>query len=97
MNVPAKSLQFPDGPPTGKLAPQGSSAAHDVASVGVITLRGRCVVPGVIEAEALVTRDPISGWGGVDPRTGTVVGPQACSISALWRKNSSLSLAPATV
>ena len=37
------------------------------------TLRGRCVVPGVIEAEALVTNDPISGWGGVDPRTGTVV------------------------
>ena len=39
----------------------------------VITLRGRCVVPGVAEAEALVTTDRISGWGGVDPRTGTVV------------------------
>jgi uncharacterized protein len=36
-------------------------------------IHGRCVVPGVVEAEALVTRDPISGWGGVDPRTGTVV------------------------
>lgn len=39
----------------------------------VITLRGRCVVPGVAEAEALVTRDRVSGWGGVDPRTGTIV------------------------
>jgi len=36
-------------------------------------IRGRCVVPGVAEAEALVTTDRISGWGGVDPRTGTVV------------------------
>ncbi len=36
-------------------------------------LRGRTVVPGVVEAEALVTRDPISGWGGVDPRNGTVI------------------------
>jgi len=39
----------------------------------VITLRGRKVVPGVAEAEALVTTQPISGWGGVDPRDGTVV------------------------
>lgn len=39
----------------------------------IITLRGRTVVPGVVEAQALVTRDRISGWGGVDPRYGTVV------------------------
>lgn len=39
----------------------------------VFTIRGRKVVPGVAEAQALVTRDPISGWGGVDPRTGTVI------------------------
>ena len=39
----------------------------------IIEIRGRCVVPGVAEAEALVTTDRISGWGGVDPRTGTVV------------------------
>lgn len=39
----------------------------------VAVLRGRCVVPGVAEAQALVTRERISGWGGVDPRTGTVV------------------------
>jgi len=37
------------------------------------TIRGRCVVPGVAEGEALVTSEAISGWGGVDPRTGTVV------------------------
>jgi hypothetical protein len=38
-----------------------------------IVIRGRKVVPGVAEGEALVTTEPISGWGGVDPRTGTVV------------------------
>ena len=36
-------------------------------------LKGRCVVPGVAEGEALVTRERISGWGGVDPRNGTIV------------------------
>ena len=39
----------------------------------MITLRGRCVVPGVAEGIALVTTQRISGWGGVDPREGTVV------------------------
>ena len=38
-----------------------------------LTLKGRRVVGGVAEGEALVTNDRISGWGGVDPRTGTVV------------------------
>jgi predicted aconitase with swiveling domain len=36
-------------------------------------LKGRRVVGGCAEGEALVTRDWISGWGGVDPRTGTIV------------------------
>jgi uncharacterized protein len=36
-------------------------------------LHGRCVVPGVAEGIALVTTERISGWGGVDPRTGTVI------------------------
>ena len=36
-------------------------------------LRGRCVVPGVAEGQALVTRECISGWGGIDSRTGTIV------------------------
>jgi predicted aconitase with swiveling domain len=38
-----------------------------------IVLRGRCVVPGRSEGEALVTHDRISGWGGIDSRTGTIV------------------------
>ncbi|MBC7585914.1 MAG: DUF126 domain-containing protein [Tardiphaga sp.] len=38
-----------------------------------VTLHGRKVVPGVAEGEALVTNDRISGWGGIDSRTGTVI------------------------
>jgi predicted aconitase with swiveling domain len=38
-----------------------------------IVLRGRKVVGGCAEGEALVTRDTISGWGGIDPMTGTVI------------------------
>ncbi|MGF6381442.1 putative aconitase with swiveling domain [Paraburkholderia atlantica] len=38
-----------------------------------IVLRGRKVVGGCVEGEALVTRDRISGWGGIDPRTGTII------------------------
>jgi predicted aconitase with swiveling domain len=37
------------------------------------TLRGRTVVPGVVEGEALVSHETISGWGGIDPATGTVI------------------------
>ena len=43
------------------------------AQVPVIVLHGRCVVPGRAEGEALVTRMSISGWGGLDSRTGTIV------------------------
>ena len=38
-----------------------------------IVLRGRRVVGGVAEGEALVTRDAISGWGGVDPMQGRII------------------------
>jgi predicted aconitase with swiveling domain len=38
-----------------------------------IILRGRKVVGGYAEGEALVTRDTISGWGGINPMTGTVI------------------------
>ncbi len=38
-----------------------------------ILLKGRKVVGGGAEGEALVTRDRISGWGGIDPRTGTII------------------------
>ena len=50
------------------VAPETPAAAG-----GVITIRGRKVVPGVAAGEALVTRDRISGWGGIDSRTGTIV------------------------
>ena len=39
----------------------------------MIILRGRKVVGGCAEGEALVTHDTISGWGGIDPMTGTVI------------------------
>lgn len=38
-----------------------------------IILHGRKVVGGCAEGEALVTRDTISGWGGVNPMTGTII------------------------
>lgn len=38
-----------------------------------VVLKGRCVAPGVVEGEAMVTRDTISGWGGVNPMTGTII------------------------
>ncbi len=38
-----------------------------------LVLHGRCVVPGRAEGQALVTHDRISGWGGIDSRTGTIV------------------------
>ena len=37
-----------------------------------IVLNGRPVVAGVAEAEALVTRHTISGFGGIDSKTGTI-------------------------
>jgi uncharacterized protein len=39
----------------------------------VIVLRGRKVVGGCAEGEALVTRQTISGWGGVNAMQGTVI------------------------
>ncbi|HWM15299.1 MAG TPA: DUF126 domain-containing protein [Microbacterium sp.] len=39
-------------------------------------LRGRGIVPGVVEGEALVTHDAISGFGGIDVATGTVIEPR---------------------
>ena len=43
------------------------------AETGVVILRGRKVVGGIAEGEAIVTRDTISGWGGIDPKTGTII------------------------
>ncbi|WP_264198533.1 aconitase X swivel domain-containing protein [Pseudonocardia sp. ICBG601] len=42
------------------------------ATVGTV-LRGRTVVPGVVTGEALVSPETISGWGGIDPASGTIV------------------------
>jgi predicted aconitase with swiveling domain len=39
----------------------------------IVTLRGRTVVGGYAEGAALVTRDTISGWGGVNPMSGTII------------------------
>jgi len=41
--------------------------------LSAIVLHGRKVVGGCVEGEALVTHDHISGWGGIDPRTGTII------------------------
>lgn len=38
-----------------------------------IILYGRKVVGGYAEGEAMVTRDTISGWGGVNPLEGTII------------------------
>ena len=37
-----------------------------------LVLRGRGVVGGVAEGEALVTRDTISGFGGINSKTGVI-------------------------
>ena len=42
-------------------------------SAAPIVLRGRRVVGGRTEGEALVTRETISGWGGVNPMQGVVI------------------------
>ena len=38
-----------------------------------IVLRGRKVVGGIAEGEALVTHETISGWGGVNPVLGSII------------------------
>ncbi len=37
-----------------------------------IRLKGRGVVAGIAEGEALVCPQGITGWGGIDPRTGVI-------------------------
>jgi len=36
-------------------------------------LRGRTINPGKAEGEALVSREPLSFYGGIDPKTGIVI------------------------
>ena len=40
---------------------------------GSVILHGRTVVPGRVEGEALVSHEPISGWGGIDPARGVII------------------------
>ena len=42
-------------------------------SEDTIVLRGRGIVGGVAEGEALVTTETISGWGGVSPMDGKII------------------------
>lgn len=39
----------------------------------MIVLHGRKIVGGSVQGEALVTNQTISGWGGIDPKTGTII------------------------
>ena len=48
-------------------------SATEVNQLQTITLHGRKVVGGYAAGEALVTNDTISGWGGINPMTGTVI------------------------
>jgi predicted aconitase with swiveling domain len=43
-----------------------------------VILRGRRVMGGVAEGEALVSVEPVSFYGGVDPETGCVTEPGHC-------------------
>ena len=68
----------PTGPASNaKPAKPQPATAQPASALGAVcetfVIRGRTVVPGIVEGEALVTRDRISGWGGVDPRTGTII------------------------
>lgn len=38
-----------------------------------IIMHGRKVVGGYAEGEALVTKETLSGWGGIDPVRGTII------------------------
>ncbi|MEE8395444.1 MAG: DUF126 domain-containing protein [bacterium] len=45
----------------------------DPQAAGTFALRGRKVVGGRAEGEALVTSETISGWGGINEREGTII------------------------
>ncbi|MEM5871554.1 MAG: DUF126 domain-containing protein [Candidatus Aenigmatarchaeota archaeon] len=36
-------------------------------------MKGRSISPGMVEGEALVSKSPLSFYGGVDPKTGIVI------------------------
>jgi len=43
------------------------------ALMGSRILHGRTVVPGRVDGAALVSHEPISGWGGIDPARGVII------------------------
>jgi predicted aconitase with swiveling domain len=43
---------------------------------------GRALVPGMARGEALVLREPLSFWGGMDPQTGRLVDPHHPQLGA---------------
>lgn len=67
--VTATPLGTADAPSGGP----GTSTSTGTSSRTVIVLHGRKVVGGTAEGEALVTRQTISGWGGVNPVKGVVI------------------------
>jgi hypothetical protein len=50
-----------------------STEVSEVLEQPRVVIRGRKVVGGVAEGEALVTSETISGWGGVNAMTGTII------------------------
>lgn len=52
---------------------ESGEAAEGTDAGETVVLHGRPVVGGHAEAEALVTDETISGWGGVDPYSGTII------------------------
>ena len=52
------------------MASSGSSVGRPFQ--GRLVLHGRKVVGGRAEGEALVTRDTVPGWGGVNPQQGVI-------------------------
>jgi uncharacterized protein len=57
-------------------AREAQGAASAARQAQPIILRGRVVVPGVAEGEALVSHETISGWGGIDPAKGVIIEPR---------------------
>ena len=41
--------------------------------MGELTLQGRVIIPGEAQGEALVSREPLSFWGGYDWKTGEII------------------------
>jgi len=60
-------------------------APPSLAARTKLILRGRLVVPGIAEGEALVSPEPISGWGGIDPAKGTIIERRHALYGACFR------------